>query len=950
MANSWLLSHSNSPSAASQDDSERKDSYSIDRTEILDSEGNALPPLPVESSDFVPSRYFIPGWSGNSLFSKSAIAVKKIQEQLWEDALFKFQRAGNLPPSLSQTIHNEFLGFLKTKKYKKSEGLQLLGTFWKEMKNPESVHRKLLNEFSELYSFRVATNYLCRLKFLVTYSRAIDFEYSKAHIMNPSSFSQQLFRKGSSAEIHCESFKINQYSWYRPNEKLVDQLEKLSRSFHQISITQMMKMCSYRAFQSSRRSMKFDELGYSHALSHKAFGQFLNNLLIYFPLWQSSETFEYPNKSGVQNPEIYNTKFVGEHIESLGQSHWLAQEANMNMAWSEILCSEFASEYPGAETFVRLGQELHFLTFLVSYSRGKRVDAKDLLAKITRERFNKAKSLTGNQFSLFSQKELTYDRCVLNIGKLPKKNPHHYLINKIQGQKGSLNCGAFMVVLSNQRLFVPSQSKKVADLLTDFKVEAIFNLDKVKGRGEVTSYIYILRKRDPFARNTDIFNLPPATLTERKGQKQETCYTFRWQGELKIFSQFETIVKELKTFFLTRSSFTTSICQRNVSQLLHFEFHQDAIIEGKLLSSLSKDQENITHPQFFKNLTKSCVPMDQFLSIDELSETGKGNLTNDLLGINHYGELSNYQILIVNLTEPMSPKIEICSSSILKAKQEEYGEAYYFYYKIVPKVSHINFNLLREFFDSNLGKQIIQICLSGGSAKLKGKLRSLLVPSFFGQGFDLQNTEFAASPFLTVDKSSLLREHPKSLRKTIAVELERLEKLKTESIWGYLSILAHLKINLKIAVEELNDKANDSLAFNNPLICKELMNLKTYSVYPNDEVYTEILIDQKNDLDKPVTRSVFCQEETAHLKIFNEGTCLLKFHADPEILQFIDFIIQKAKGHSFLKVLQNLTIPKSSELKTILAQYDEVRGTLNHSLDYINDLLKKEITKEIARV
>ncbi|MCR9206358.1 MAG: hypothetical protein NXH75_17385, partial [Halobacteriovoraceae bacterium] len=482
MANSWLLSHSNSKSAHAEDDSSRKESYSIEREGIFDSEGNLLPPLPGDSSDFVPSRYFIPGWSGNSLFSKSAIAVKKIQEQLWEDALLKFRNIGNLPPSLSQTIHTEFLGYLKTQKYKDLENLETVGPFWCEIKNPESKHRKILDDFSELFSFRVATNYLCRLKFLVTYSRAIDFNYTKAHIMNPSSFSQQLFRKGSSAEIHCDAFKINQYSWYSPNGELVNRLEKLTLSFHKISITQMMKMCSYRAFVSSRRSMKFDELGYSHALSHKAFGQFLNNLLIFFPLWQSTEKFEYPTKSGIHDPEIYNTKFTGENIESLGQSHWLAQEANMNMAWSEILCSEFSSEYPGSETFVRLGQELHFLTFLVSYSRGKKLDSKDLLAKITRERFNKAKSLTGNQFSLFSQKELTYDRSVLNVGKLPKKNPHHFLINRIQGQKDSLNCGAYMVVLTNQRLFVPSQSKKVADLLSDFKVEAIFNLEKLKGK------------------------------------------------------------------------------------------------------------------------------------------------------------------------------------------------------------------------------------------------------------------------------------------------------------------------------------------------------------------------------------------------------------------------------------------------------------------------------------
>lgn len=957
-ANSWLLSHSKGFAKAAGDDSKREDSYSTDRAEFLDSEGNPLPPLPTDNSQFVPSRYFIPGWSGNSLFSKTAVAFKKIQEQLWEDALYKFNNAGNLPPSLSQTIHNEFLGFLKTKSSRiskdeiaKLEQLRQVGRFWKEMKNNESSFRSLLDEFSELYSFRVATNYLCRLKFLVTFSRAVDFPYTKAHIMNPSSFSQQLFRKGSSTEIHCEAFKINQYSWYRPNAELTDRLEKLTLSFHKISITQMMKMCSYRAFQGSRRSMKFDELGYSHALSHKAFGQFLNNLMIFFPLWQRLEKFEYPLKSQLSRPEILNTRFVGENIESLGQSHWLAQEANMNLSWSEILCSEFASEYPGAETFVRLGQELHFLTFLVSYSRGKRLDAKELLSRITREKFNKISVNSGSQFSLFSQKELTYDRCVLNVGKLPKKNPHHYLINKIQSQKDSLLCDAYLVVLSNQKLFVPSQSKKVADLLQDFKVEGMFNLEKLKGKGEITNFIYILKKRDPFTKTVDILDLPPSALAQKKGTKQESCYTFRWEGELKIFSQFETLVKELNTFFKARSSFSTSISQKNLSHDLHFEFHQDAIIDGKLLSSLNKKNEsNITHPQFFKNLTKSCVPLEKFFSISELNEGIKSNLTNDLLGISDYRESGNYQILIINLTESMTPTIEICNSATLQAKKEEYGEAYYYYYKITPKISHINFNLLKEFFESGLGKQIIQICLSGGPAKLKGKLRSLLVPRIFGQGIDLQNTDFASSPFLSVDKDSLLKEHPLTLKGTIHRELERLEVLKKESKWAYLSLLAHLKVNLRLALEEVKEDQGDSLAFDNPLICQELVKLDTYSVYPNDEVYTEILIDQKNDLDKPVTRSILETNDSAVLKIYNEDTCLLQFHADKETLLFIDFIIQKAKGYSFLKVLQNLKIPKAKELRQILAGYDEVKVTLNNSYEQICTLLQAQITKEIARV
>ena len=949
MANSWLTNDSKKNITSANSRSNNPNSYNFNTEGILQSQALQVPPVPLKNEDFVPSRYFIPGWSGNSLFSKNAIAVKKIQEQLWEDALKKFRNAENLPPSLLNTIFNEFLGFINPKGTVHEININSHSLFWSEMKNPESKHRNLLDRFSELYSFRVATNYLCRLKFLVTYSKAIGIDFKKADLINPSSFSQRLFRKGSSSEIHCQAFKINQYSWYRPHEKYIQRLENLTKFFHEISITQMMKVCSFREFQSSTRSMEFNEMGYSHALSHKAVGKFLNSLLVFFPLWNKQENFKFPTKEGYSNPKILNTKFVGDHIESLGQSHWLAQEENLKLPLSEIICSEFASEEPGAELFIKLIQELHFLTFLVSYSINKNLRPKEILSKITRERFNTIKNQSGSQFNLFANKEISYDRCILNASNLPKKNPHHHLITKIISHKGNLNNGAYLIVLSNQKIFVPSQSKKVQDLLVTFKVEAAINLEKLKGKGEVSNYVYILKKRGLTTKSSALYHLPPSSGSSVEIQKQETCYTFRYQGDLKQFSQFDLLVEDMMNFFTNRSSFTTSIYQKNINDSLHFEFHQDAIIDGKLLSSLSHEQDKITHPQFFKNLTKGCTPLESFFSIVDLDNNDENNLTNTLLGISASASNFNHQILIVNLTSPVRPEIEICSQAAIKAKKEEYGVAYYQYFKIIPKITHINYNLLKEFFESSIGNQIIQICLSGGMTKVKGKLKGLLIPNFFKGGFEIQNSIFHSSYFAKVDKKQLLEEDPSILDEKFEKELNSLQAIKSESIWGYLSLLTHLKIQLKMATEQLSETSNQELAFNNPLICKELANLKTQKVYPNDEIFTEILIDQKEDMDKPITQGLISDDDLPNLKVFHQDTCLLKFYADKEVLIFINFILNKAAGHSLLTVLQNMSVPKSEDLKNILKNHQNLTQALFKVSKRIDDLLKSEITKEIAR-
>lgn len=909
-----------------------------------------LPPLPSEHEGFQPSNYFIPGWVGNSLFSKDAIAIKKLQEKLWEDAIVHFKKVDSLPRSLSLAIHQEFLAFFcHQKKCKNAHPLENLETFWKELKNEKSTHRLILDDFSELYSFRVATNYLSRLKFLITFSKATDFEYSRSHIINPSTFSQLLFRKGSSQEIICEAFKINQYSWYKPSSNLAIELEKLTRNFHKLSITQMMKLSSFRNFKKSQRYLNFEDTSYSHALSHRSFGQFINQLLIFFPIWQKQETFNYPRPVNSLKPEIYNTKFVGENIESLGQSHWLAQEVNMSFSWSEILCPEFSTNDPGSETFVKLGQELQFLTFLVQYAQSHNINAREMVTRVTHEKYSRTKNRQLGQFNLFNNKIVSYDRIVLNIGDLPKKNPHHFLITKVQEQKDQLIEDGYLIVLSNQKLFVPSQSKKVAALLKDFKVEANFNFEKLKAKGEVSNFIYVLSKRNPFKKKENPFDIDPISLTNASGEAQESCYTFRIGGKLSQFGRFEGIVKELLTFFKTRSSFNISMLHRNISSEIQMEFHQDAIIEGKLLSSLGNDRERITHPQFFKNLTKSCVPLEKFFNLMEMSHRPKENLTNNLLGINSQNAQVKY-ILIVDLRDPINPALEICSNSIYAAKRQEYGDAYFYYYSMTSKVSHLNLNLLREFFDSSIGAQIVQICLSGGAAKLKGKLRSLLIPRFFGDGQDIIGTPFENSLFLSLKKEDIVTKSPTELQNLYNQEMTNLTRNKHESLWAFLSVLCHFKILAKQILEETSQKTSD-FSFNNPVVKDELVNLPTVSIYPNDEVFTELLIDHKDDLERPLTRSQLKSKDDLHsLEIFHQDQCLIKFHAGKEQLLFIEFILSQAIGYPILGILQNLQVPKSAELKGIMDKFSGVQTILSSILQGLEQEIKQQITKEIAQV
>ena len=114
----------------------------------------------------------------------------------------------------------------------------------------------------------------------------------------------------------------------------------------------------------------------------------------------------------------------------------------------------------------------------------------------------------------------TYDRVVLNLCHFPKNNPQHFLMSQILEQVKYLKSGGYLFVLSSKKLFVPSQRERLSPVLKELKTEAIFDLDEIKGKGELGSYIYVFRKKESFE------------------EEQQLCSYFRISGNLDNFQQF----------------------------------------------------------------------------------------------------------------------------------------------------------------------------------------------------------------------------------------------------------------------------------------------------------------------------------------------------------------------------------------------------------------------------
>ena len=159
-------------------------------------------------------------------------------------------------------------------------------------------------------------------------------------------------------------------------------------------------------------------------------------------------------------------------------------------------------------------------------------------------------------------------------------------------------------------------------------------------------------------------------------------------------------------------------------------------------------------------------------------------------------------VLIIHLPNGNAEQVEIIPSTAYLAKKQSYGVAYYQYLGLHQKFQGLNINIFREFFNSPIGKQIILITLTGGTPKVKSRVTTLLVPSYFEYSAPTQS-HYDSSRFSLLNCSS--EEFCKSElpKKEILQNLfEELEKSLYKSPGLYLSILSNLKVNTKNKADE----------------------------------------------------------------------------------------------------------------------------------------------------
>ena len=897
------------------------------------------------SDGFNPSSFLVPGWEGGSLASKSSLYLKKVQKNLLQDAIAQFEGMPNFNQSLKKKIHREFIDFSCAYQLDLEE-LEKESVFWGHIYDEHSPRRKELDAFIRKFCLKAVNLYIYKVKFVVTLASEKLASVTPNNLLNPHSFFSRTFCFGGPRDLMCKALQRNTYSWYHPSADCAETIVRDRDSFAEISTGELMLLTRLNG-EGEANSLAFRK-HYSHTLSHKLLGLLLNSLMVYFPIWKKREQFCYPLSLKGGYPEILNTKFEGDYINSLSYSHWLAQEWNQEILWSEILCPGFVDSHFDNGTFLHYCHELQFLIFLASYSKKYQAHPLNFIAKAMRDKYNKSEEMLSGQPSLFSQydlkRKLLYDRVILSVCNLPEKNPHHYLLNRIQRQGKTLTMGGYLLVMSNQNLFIASQSGKIHQLMEQFQLEFYLNLEDLQGKGEIPHYIYVFSKASSGAKKRS-----------SACHKNINFHTLQWSGSLAPFEKFKAFLNELETFFQQKSPVSTPIYQRDLEGGLCFKFQQDAVLEGGLLlSSTAKNSTRITHPNFFKNLTQTCSPLDQFFAIEQLgggdSSELKQAFTVGLLGVAVRREHQFPHVLIIDYSHDFQISLEIISSKSYRAKLKNYGQAFYQYFGLSPKIGGLDINLFREFFSTDLGRQVVQICLQGGMKKSKAKLKSLLIPKVFARPVEVTGVFKDEDHFFHCKSDKIRKCHPELIAREWEKGKESLSLDEKMSPRSKMHVLAHFKYQIGNAMSS-SVLVGKNVDFNNDLIKQPLLGLRYYPIYPKSEdVYIEFLTRKSENLQLPCEEFRLDEgEDGASLALMTEEReVIIRFHSEPIYLDFIHYILTSAKGKSFAFLVKNLRVPRLDDFKEILRNYTMMDDCLQDVHDDVKVALGKIITQQIS--
>ncbi len=855
---------------------------------------------------FRPAHFLTPGWDGGALTCRLSSRYVRLLDGLAEDVRQRLC-SHEFNRSLKLGIYNEFLPFAEGRGLASSTLADPAG-FWQAVKDP-ALHTEELRTFLDLFCARVAVITLFKLRFIRVLAHKAGLEAGPKAAHNPNHWLSNVFQPGTRRELKARVMESHVFSWYRPGDEMGPQVAAWLEDCGRLSITELIKHASPRVQGAENRV-------YSHALSHINFGLFLNSLMINFPLWV--ETWDPANALRFRTPEeleIISCKYGGDFLESLAHSHWLAQDNNKDMKWDQILCPDFKGPAFEAGAFLKMFNELQFLTFLAEMAPLQGQEPVGFISKVMGGHYQNRKGLTGRAGHAFDTPfaTSTYDRSVLNLCQLPKNNPYHWMMAQIHAEEENLKPGGYLFVLAPKSLFAPSQKDRLGQLLNGLELKAVFEMENLQGKGELGAWLYVFRRRQP--------------AHPRLADVRENVAWFRFSAEMGSFHDFTGITESLRTFYLGHLSEVPPMWQQEWEGGFRVEFFQEALLDGHLIHAAHEDQSRITHPRFFKSLMDNSVPLDSVFELRTIEPSEWSAPAGMGLGLRREGAT----FIVIDLRDPARARAELLPAETFRAVYYDRGAAQCHYFAVAPRGHGMDPNVLRQYFESPVGQQLLGLA-SGNGQHIKAQLGKMLVPKWFLRGDFLPASLAPALELFDYSAERLTGDHPESLRERWQQFRGMSHALFPRYACDVMGAVGRFTHTLGKLVEDLEDPRQAPRAnFTNPLLLKALAGLPVQPLLPHHpDVYVELTGDAtppEAPLRAAHLRSMMEGDlRTWHLDLETDAGVPVRLHADESLLSFAQFVLQGARGVPVPHVLRALRLPGAAPLRLAMeANQDQGR-------------------------
>lgn len=847
-------------------------------------------------------KYLHPGWNAQSLSSKNFFRALSYLETLQQD-LIQILVTENFPPKHIGLIWQE---------YKKQDH----GSHELDIKNFAILLKNANNENSSLYNFvyyysaRLIMLYFLQLRLLKKLHLELNTQEIARDLFSPPLALSKIFAKGTKRELKAKSLEHNQYSWYRPAELRLPQIYMLYNLSIELSFPETLKLLI--RLQKEQNNSK-----YSHAMSHLGMGLLLNCIQVNLPKWQSSQQ----STTHVQYDElhIHSTLYTGDYLEELGVSYWLAQENNKTFSWDELICPHFTvPSKDHLEVFDYYFHELQQLHLLSEIHKHYKAPLLEFISKIFQQWKNNI--YNSHQRNLLENDEENisrqYDQVILSALDLGKGNSFHQLIQKINQTLSFIKDDGYILIISNQNIFLPSQSEKVSSLFKSLSPVCTIDLSRLEGKGETGNFFYVFKKRHG---------------AELSYSSTQAHYTLRFSGILSSFHNFCSIPEEINNFFQKFLTTPPSIYQSITNNgSIQFDYFHSPIVNGIQIYSSDQDGQQITHPQFFKNLLKNTMPLNYFFEVSYIDPkdkiTSPPTFSMDQLlpfkdpSFDSKNSFDQDYILLFDSTDHFSPKTTLAHIKDLRSTIDNFGICDFYYYKLRPLSNRVNISVFKYYLESKVGQQILGITTTNNKNQIRSKINTFLVPTFI----------------LNITNSNMSH-----------LSVEALLNINIDET-NFSSILEHsikTKENINAQIDRTKFEIGNwkEFNFNTEDIVDALKHMEIYPIYPSNHEFHVSFSNHKKNLNSAVINHHEVSLDSfwgqLHLKSNNNLVATIKA-VSPQII-FLDYLLKNAPEMTAAEILTKISIPCSSDCTKLIQLKSKTLDILNETQSKISEVIDR---------